>query len=640
MDLSQIAASIPIHSGRPLRLHKGLRPSHRGPRRQCLGDQDGDPRDIVLRAGEDFVVERPAATVVSALGGAARSCRAPPHDGVISELRLSRSSSVLRWLAVLLCLLVEPAAAAYPEKPIRFVIPSAPGGSPDVLMRILLAEMSKQMGVSFVIENKPAASYVVGTMDIVRAPADGYTLGYGISCRWRSTNRCWQGALRHRARPDPDFQLRARLQHARGEQQPAGPHSAGADCLRQAQPRPARDGLRGNGTTGHLGGELFKAMTGTYILHVPYRGSAQAINDLVGGQLQLMFDNVPSIGPHVKSGRVRGIAVSGPRRSPVFPDIPTVAEAGVPGYETTAWGGIIGPANLPKDIVAPCAARIRTAYASAAVQERYRNLDTEIDGGTPEQFLALARSETPKWAAGGEALGREDRLKWTGATTWSCATPPSSTARARRVSKPMSAFPRAGSPASERSGKGQGRHRRVGQNRLARIHRCAYARRPPDAFVARHGAQGEPGRDHRGGRKLRHIARAAGAGQSHRAAAAGPAWRVGLVSLSSFSSYMKKLESKPAATNAAAARRPYDAARHHDEAPGRCRISRRNPRDAKTSSRRRSDAGRSAFPRACTTNPARAAPTKKSSRCAARSRRRKRSIAPTCAMRATTSPIR
>jgi tripartite-type tricarboxylate transporter receptor subunit TctC len=155
----------------------------------------------------------------------------------------------------------------------------------------------------------------------------------------------------------------------------------------------------GNGTTGHLGGELFKAMTGTFILHVPYRGSPQAINDLMGGQVQMMFDNVPSIGPHVKAGRVRGIAVSGPRRSPVFPDIPTVAEAGVPGYETIAWGGVMGPANLPKDIVARLLAEIRTAYASPAVQERYRNLDTEIDGGTPEQFQALVRAETPKWAA-------------------------------------------------------------------------------------------------------------------------------------------------------------------------------------------------------------------------------------------------
>jgi tripartite-type tricarboxylate transporter receptor subunit TctC len=113
----------------------------------------------------------------------------------------------------------------------------------------------------------------------------------------------------------------------------------------------------------------------------------------------MMFDNVPSIGPHVKAGRVRGIAVSGPRRSPVFPEIPTVAEAGVPGYETIAWGGVIGPPRLPKEIVARLLAEIRTAYASPAVQERYRNLDTEIDGGTPEQFLALVRSETPKWAS-------------------------------------------------------------------------------------------------------------------------------------------------------------------------------------------------------------------------------------------------
>src|SRR6185295_5217860 len=154
----------------------------------------------------------------------------------------------------------------------------------------------------------------------------------------------------------------------------------------------------GNGSTGHLGGELFKAMTGTFILHVPYKGSAQAINDLIGGQVQLMFDNVPSIGPHVKAVRVRGIAVSGPRRSPVFPEIPTVAEAGVPGYETIAWGGVIGPANLPKDILVRLLAEIRTALAAPALQERYRNLDTEIDGGTPEQFLSLVRSETPKWA--------------------------------------------------------------------------------------------------------------------------------------------------------------------------------------------------------------------------------------------------
>jgi len=306
----------------------------------------------------------------------------------------------LRWLVVLLCLLAGPAAAAYPEKPIRFVIPSAPGGSPDVLMRILLGEMSKQMGVSFVVENKPAASYVVGTMDIVRSPADGYTLGYGNIVSL-AINQSLLGKVPYDIERDLTLISNCVRVYNMLAVNNNLPVRTVPELIAYAKRNPGQltMGSGGNGTTGHLGGELFKAMTGTFILHVPYRGSAQAINDLAGGQLQLMFDNVPSIGPHVKSGRVRGIAVSGPRRSPVFPDIPTVAEAGVPGYETIAWGGIIGPANLPKDIVARVLAEIRAAYASPTVQERYRNLDTEIDAGTPEQFLALVRSETPKWAA-------------------------------------------------------------------------------------------------------------------------------------------------------------------------------------------------------------------------------------------------
>ena len=305
-----------------------------------------------------------------------------------------------RWLVVLLFLLAGPAAAAYPEKPIRFVIPSAPGGSPDVLMRILLAEMSKNMGATFVVENKPGASFVLGTMDIVRAPADGYTLGYGNIVSL-AVNRSLLATVPYDVERDLSLISNCVRVYNMLAVNNTVPVRTVPELIAHAKRNPGRLVMAsgGNGTTGHLGGELFKAMTGTFMLHVPYRGSAQAINDLIGGQVQVMFDNVPSIGPHVKAGRVRGIAVSGPRRSPVFPEIPTVAEAGVPGYETIAWGGVIGPANLPKDIVARLLAEIRVAYASPAVQERYRNLDTEIDGGTPEQFLALTRAETPKWAA-------------------------------------------------------------------------------------------------------------------------------------------------------------------------------------------------------------------------------------------------
>ena len=307
---------------------------------------------------------------------------------------------MLRWLVLLCCLLAQAAGAAWPDKPIRFVIPSAPGGSPDVLMRVLLAEMSKQMGVAFVVENKPGASFVIGTMDIVRAPADGYTLGYGNIVSL-AVNRSLLETLPYDVERDLTLVSNIVRVYNMLAVSNSLPVRTVPELIAYAKRNPGRLTMAssGNGTTGHLGGELFKSMTGTFILHVPYRGSAQAINDLIGGQVQLMFDNVPSIGPHVKAGRVRGIAVSGPRRSPVFPEIPTVAEAGVPGYETIAWGGVIGPARLPKEIVARLHTEIRTALASPALQERYRNLDTEIDGGTPEQFLELTRSETPKWAA-------------------------------------------------------------------------------------------------------------------------------------------------------------------------------------------------------------------------------------------------
>ena len=306
--------------------------------------------------------------------------------------------------AALLLSFATATAAAYPEKPIRFVIPSAPGGSPDVLMRILLQQLSTQLGVPFVVENKPGASYVLGTMDIVKAPADGYTLGYGNIVSL-AINRSLLPSLPYD--PERDLTLISNVTHvfnmlAVNNDLPV--HTV-RELIEYAKRNPGKltNGSSGNGTTGHLGAELFKSMTGVEIVHVPYKGSAQAINDLIGGQIQVMFDNVPSIGPHVKAGRVRGLGVSAPRRAASFPDIPTIAEAGVPGYETNSWGGVIGPARLPRDIVMKLNADIKAALAVPAVAERYRQLDSEVDGSTPEEFLALVRRETPKW---GEVVRR------------------------------------------------------------------------------------------------------------------------------------------------------------------------------------------------------------------------------------------
>jgi tripartite-type tricarboxylate transporter receptor subunit TctC len=301
--------------------------------------------------------------------------------------------------ACLLLLLCGPALADYPDKPIRFIVPSAAGGSPDVLMRILTAELSKRLGVQFVILNKPGANAVIGTMEIVSAPPDGYTLGYGNIVSL---------AIVHGLMADVPY---------RNEDL-----TLISNCLRVANLLAVNNDLpvrsvrelidyghrfpdklvmasAGNGTTGHLGGELFKAMTGTAMLHIPYRSSPQAIADLIAGEANVMFDNLTSLSPHVKSGRVRALAVSGSRRSALFPELPTIAEAGVAGYETVAWGGIIGPAKLPPEIVAKLNREIVAALHSPAVSKRFAELDTEVDGSTPEQFAAIANRERPRWAA-------------------------------------------------------------------------------------------------------------------------------------------------------------------------------------------------------------------------------------------------
>jgi tripartite-type tricarboxylate transporter receptor subunit TctC len=312
---------------------------------------------------------------------------------------LRRRSGVARYVFILVSLLATAAGAAYPEKPIRFVVPSAAGGSPDILMRVLTQQLSMQMNVPFVVENKPGASFTLGTMDVVKAAPDGYTLGYGNIVSL-AINRSLMERVPYDVEKDLSlisncvrvFNLLAVNNNL--------PVRSVKELIDYAKQYPGRLTMAsgGNGTTGHLGGELFKVMTGTFIVHVPYRGSPQAINDLIAGEVHLMFDNISSIGAHARSGRVRGIAVSGPRRSSLFPDLPTLNEAGVSGYETVAWGGVMGPANLPRDIVARLHGEIRKALATAAVAERFRQLDTEADGGTPEEFIALVRSETPKWA--------------------------------------------------------------------------------------------------------------------------------------------------------------------------------------------------------------------------------------------------
>src|SRR5436190_13692336 len=300
--------------------------------------------------------------------------------------------------ALFLVLLHSSAFAVYPEKPIRFILGSAPGGSVDVLMRILAQQMSLQMNVAIVIENKPGASFVPATMDVVKAAPDGYTIGYGNIVSL-AINRSLLAKLPYDVDKDLTLVSNCVLVFNMLAVSNNLPVRTVQELIDYAKKNPGKlsNGSSGNGTTGHLGGELFKSMTGIEIVHVPYKGSPQAINDLMSGTIQVMFDNVPSIGPHVKAGRVRGLGVSSPKRAAQFPDLPTIAET-VKGYETNSWGGVIGPAKLPREIVQRLHAEIKAALAAPAVIDRYKQLDTEPDGGGPEAFLALVRAETPKWA--------------------------------------------------------------------------------------------------------------------------------------------------------------------------------------------------------------------------------------------------
>ena len=308
-------------------------------------------------------------------------------------------ASVLRALLCSLIALASSAAAEYPERPLRLILSSAPGASSDIVSRILAAELVKQMGQQIIIDNRPGAVQTIGTAMIVRANPDGYTLGYA-NVVTLAINKALLAKLPYD--PDRDLALVGQFLSTYNLLAVANslPVKTVKELIDYARLNPGRllNCSSGNGTTGHLGGELFKIMTGTQFVHVPYKGSAQCLTDLASGQIQLIFDNLTSIAPHVKAGRVRGLGVSSVRRSLIFPDIPTIAEAGVPGYETNSWGDMVVPVRTPRAIVTRLNAEINKALQSPELRERYAAIEAEPTGGTPEQFAAFVKTESVKWA--------------------------------------------------------------------------------------------------------------------------------------------------------------------------------------------------------------------------------------------------
>ena len=297
------------------------------------------------------------------------------------------------------CAFATAAAAEYPDKPIRLVVPQAPGSATDTVARVLGAELAKELGQQIVVDNRPGGALTLGLDLTAKSEPDGYTICMGPI-----------GALaitRHMVAKLPyvierDFQPIALVTrgHLLLAVSPTLPFKSVPEIIDYAKKNPAKllNASSSNGSPGHVGGELFKYMSGTDIVHVPYRGGAAAINDLIAGRVHLMFESLNSIAPHAKSGTVRALAVSGARRSPGFPDLPTVAEAGVPGYEAPTWSGIIAPAGVPRPVIDRLNAGINKAILSQPFKDRFAMIGDEPAGGTPEEFADLIKRDSAKWA--------------------------------------------------------------------------------------------------------------------------------------------------------------------------------------------------------------------------------------------------
>ena len=313
-----------------------------------------------------------------------------------SGTRLCRSVLLAAILPVLAAL---PAAhAQYPDRPIRLIVPQAPGSATDTISRILATELGPQLGQQVVIENRPGGAFTIGLDLVVKAAPDGYTIGMG-PVGALSISPSMMAKMPYDIERDLQPVSLVSIGHMLLAVAPKVPATNVTELIALARANPGKltNASSANGSPGHVGGELFKLLSGTQIIHVPYKGGALAINDLMAGQVDLMFESLNSIAPHAKSGKVRALAVTGARRSPAFPNLPTVAEAGLAGYEAPTYTGVIAPVGMPRPVLEKLNAAINRAIGSASFKERFGAIGDELAGGTPEDFGATIRRESTRW---------------------------------------------------------------------------------------------------------------------------------------------------------------------------------------------------------------------------------------------------
>jgi tripartite-type tricarboxylate transporter receptor subunit TctC len=297
-------------------------------------------------------------------------------------------------------------AQSFPSKPLRFIVPFPPGGSADILARTIGQKMSEGLGQSVVIDNRPGAGTAIGAEATAKSAADGYTIMIGTV-----SSHAINPSLNAKLAYDPirDFTPIspvasipfALLVH------PSLPAKSIEELIAVARSKPGvlNFSSAGNGTSNHLAGELFKSMARIDLVHIPYKGSAPALNDLLAGQVNMMFDLVLTAAPHVKAGTVRAVAVTGKGRSGVLPNVRTIAESGLPGYEVSAWFGIFAPANVPPPVVQSLNKEVVRIMQLADVRERLASQGAEPMSGSSEGFAEFVRIELAKWSGVVKAAG-------------------------------------------------------------------------------------------------------------------------------------------------------------------------------------------------------------------------------------------
>ena len=309
-------------------------------------------------------------------------------------------TAVLALLAALACigsLASGPAAADYPTHPVKWVVPYPPGGTTDVLARIVAQWLSEKMGQPFLIENKPGGGNNIGVELVVNAPADGYTMLLVNPANGINTT-LYKNLPFNFIRDIAPVAGIVRTPNVMVVNA-AFPAKTVAEFIARCKTMPGKINMAssGSGTSVHLSGELFKSMTGCNMLHVPYKGAGPALADLIAGQVDVIFDNLPSSIGHIKGGKLRALAVTSTERDSSLPGVPTVAET-VPGYEATAWFGIGMPKGTPRDVVEKVNAEMNRALSDPKMLERLAELGGKPIKGTPEDFGKVIAAETAKWA--------------------------------------------------------------------------------------------------------------------------------------------------------------------------------------------------------------------------------------------------